>query len=98
MMGLQLLLKSFGMTVTDEHIAAVEKLIPELPAKVMGAFQKVDQVLAHFDIRIGALEQKMDLLIESNSVLIDALKEEKHGRTNGPVKSRPGSTSKSNTN
>jgi len=97
MTGIGMMLKAFGVNFTDEHIKAVEALIPELPAKVASAFKTVDSTLENFDCRLKTIESTLEAITQNQREIIqnqcsllttaitDTPKKVNHGkRTNGP--------------
>lgn len=73
MTGLGMMLKAFGVNVTEEHIQAVEVLIPELPSKLAHAWKTIDESLQHFDERLIALESVMKTNLETSNQLLAIL-------------------------
>jgi len=57
-----MMLKALGLEITPEHIAMLQALIPQLPAKINEAAQAINAALANFDARLRAIEAQLDAL------------------------------------
>jgi hypothetical protein len=103
MVGMQFLAKSFGLDIKDEHLQAIEKLIPELPGMVTTVYKNIETTLANVNTRCDRLELHIQQLTEENHDLLSLLrsymeqqqapkpepvKEVVNGRTVRPTKSR----------
>ena len=90
MMNLAFILKSFGVKITSEQVAAIEALIPQIPGKIQQTIEVINAALANFDQRLKALEQDqndtMDYLCREFARVLegqwDIIKqvEDSHGR------------------
>lgn len=69
MKGLAMMLKALGINVTQEHIQAVEILIPQIPGRLNQATQVVNAAILNFDQRLKALELQ-------NAEILTLLKEQ----------------------
>jgi hypothetical protein len=75
MNGLAMMLKAFGVNVSPEHIAAVEVLIPQIPAKLQEAVSYINGNITRFDLRMKALESAHDASLQ----LLEDIRKELHG-------------------
>jgi hypothetical protein len=78
MKGLRVMLKALGIEVSDEHIQAVQELIPQLPAKLNQAANAINSAMQNFDGRLQALEK-------SNQEILALLREQNAGRRTDPA-------------
>ena len=54
--GMMMMLKALGLEIAPEHLAMLQALIPQLPAKINEVVQGINAALANFDARLRALE------------------------------------------
>lgn len=60
--GVQIMLKSLGISISDENIKMVETLVPQLPAKIQEAVTVINASLKNFDARLAVLESQTALI------------------------------------
>lgn len=75
MTGIGMMLKAFGVNITDEQIKMVEALIPTIPDKITEVYRIIDGSLQNFDGRLSALELRLESLHAQKSDIIAVLKE-----------------------
>jgi hypothetical protein len=64
MTGLLMALKAFGVNVSEEHVKAVEHLIPQIPTIVSETVVSIHAAKEDFDKRLQKLELQSDSIIE----------------------------------
>lgn len=69
MMGLRMVLKSLGVNFTDEHVAQIEAMIPQIPRILTDSVKTVNNHLDRMDVRQKGVENAVELL----GIKIDAM-------------------------
>ena len=73
--GMQMMLKALGLEITSEHIAMLQALIPQLPAKINEVAQAINAALANFDSRLRVIEARLDAIGHEQSLNFHAVDE-----------------------
>ena len=89
--GMMMMLKALGLEIAPEHLAMLQALIPQLPAKINEVVQGINAALANFDARLRALEiavkaisEVYNVSTEGHMVRLAAIEEVlKNGNTSG---------------
>ena len=63
-MNLGIILKMLGVKFAPEHVARIEEMIPQVPAKVNQAIAVMNGALRNFDDRLKAIENKQIEILE----------------------------------
>lgn len=61
MTGLGMALKAFGVKISDEDIAQVEILLPQLPARVQQAITVMNAAVQMYDYRLSRIEAALNI-------------------------------------
>lgn len=77
--------KALGIKVDPAHIAAIERLIPQIPARANQAIQHVNGAVARADQRANALEARMMLLEEKIEAIYRIVASESMRRSEGRI-------------
>lgn len=64
MMKIGPILRALGINVTEEHIKAIEDLIPQLPAKLNLVVTTINDTIRYFDARFNKLEKQNEEILE----------------------------------
>lgn len=64
MKGVIMLLKSFGLEITDQQIAELNAVLPQLPAKINEVVHIINTSLQNFDQRLRAIELQQAVILE----------------------------------
>lgn len=64
MKGVIMLLKSFGLEITDQQIAELNAVLPQLPAKVNEVVHVINASLQNFDQRLRVIELQQAAILE----------------------------------
>lgn len=64
-----MMLKALGVNVSEEHIKAIEVIIPQIPAKLNEGAAFINQSVENFDQRITRMEKQQEHII----MLLDSL-------------------------
>lgn len=84
--GIGMMLKAFGVNISEEHIKMVEREVPLLPSRIQEASQAIASALANFDHRIKELEVSNQIIIQNQQGIQDTLRlilEESRNGTHG---------------
>lgn len=68
---LSALLKAFGVKANPEHIAQIEAIIPQVPAKAEQIIVAVNTAITGADERLSGLERRMDQLERGIALLVE---------------------------
>lgn len=58
------MLRALGISLSPEHIKAVQDLLPVLPQKLNDAWQIIHQTLSNFDQRLQRIEDNQVKILE----------------------------------
>lgn len=75
MTGLRMMLKTIGVEIKDEHLRAVEVIIPQVPERAQRIVTAVNQALFTANERITAIETRMIALETEIKTLNDSIRE-----------------------
>lgn len=64
MKGLITMLKALGIKIPDEHVAALEKFLPELPARAQQAVSVVNNALRYYDEQFQIIKKQNAEILE----------------------------------
>jgi len=104
MTGLAMMLKAFGITITDQNLRMIEALIPQIPGKINEFVTAFNAALEDNKSRLTAIEQRQARIEEALGRIEGALRHdtertgidtERNGATNG---SNRGSSNRSRQN
>jgi len=64
MTGLAIMLKAFGINVSEEHIKNLEVIIPQIPAKLQEAANAINAAIARNEIALEDMRRELSELKE----------------------------------
>lgn len=79
MKGLVMMLKALGVNITPEQVGMLEKVIPQVPAKLEEARVFIAGAVTKFDVRLRALEDNQRMTNEKLDALLERSKHEPNG-------------------